>query len=603
MKETNFKMIPLKDLVPSKTNPRKSFDTIKTTELAESIREKGVLQPILVRTKGNKFEIVCGERRYKASNMVFITDKSKESIPAIIRELTDQEVREMQLIENFQREDVHPMEEAVAIKYAIESGQYSLEDLKHKVGKSLQYVKQRMKLNDLTEKWQELFFNGNLTISTGIKIAQFPEAIQVELLKDRFDYDELIKGNQVIELNSWTVDQYKGKLSEASFNLNDPNIDKKMGACSGCQFNTGYALLFPDDEAAARCTNISCFKNKTDIHFKNELVKAKEDPSIIFVSDNYSSFDDKKVCADLIAEGHDVLLRNNFEQLESPEKPDWEDFKEDNDFDEAGKEEQADLRKEFEDDLSTYEKELLNYQRSLEGGKYKKAFVVDGDDKGNFYFIKITKSSSSSVPAATKKVDIKSETLTVGDIDSEIERIKYKQKRSKEIDENQIWDKLKEHYNPVTIVPTLKGELTQTERTAIAVALCNKLSFSGQDKWNKFFKLDKRKGNDDYAKITMPVLLQMLRYYLLDVLPPSILYNGFSDDAKTSIQVAKEYFPKVEKEIFDAQAAKAAKRIGNLNKRIADLQVKKKELVKETKPKAVKPAAKKSTPKKVAKKK
>ena len=598
MKETNFKMVPLKDLVPSKTNPRKLFDTTKTIELAESIREKGVLQPILVRTKGNKFEIVCGERRYRASQMVATLEKSKDSIPAIVRELTDQEVREMQLIENFQREDVHPMEEAVAIKYAIGAGGYSLEDLMHKVGKSLQYVKQRMKLNALAEKWQELFFNGNFNITTALKIAQFPSSIQDELLNDRFNYDELKNSNTVIELNSWTVDQYKGKLSEASFDINDASLDKKMGACSGCSFNTAFALLFPDDAAAARCTNISCFKNKTDIHFKHELAKAKEDPSIIFVSDNHSSFDDKKLCADLIAEGHDVLLRHNFEQLEYPEKPDWEDFKEMNDFDEASKDEQSDLKAEFDESLSEYEKDLLNYQRSIEGGKYKKAFVVDGDDKGKYYYIKIRKStSSSSVPAADKKIDIKSETLTAGDIDSEIERIKQREKRSKEIDANTIWNKVKDLFDPEEMkLPA--GDLSQTELNAIALTIHKKSTFDYH--FEDAFKFD----DDKIKNVSLTTFIQMLRFFMLAELPPSVLYQGNTPQSLMSLKVAEEYFPAKLKEIQDSFSEKINKRIGNVNKRIADLQTKKKELLKESKPVATKkPAAKKSTPKKAAKKK
>jgi len=106
--------VPLSALMPSPTNPRQHFDEDKLNELAETIRKSGVYQAILARPKDNTLEIVFGERRYRASVIA-----GRETIPALIREMNDAEVLEAQLVENLQRRDVHPMEEAEGLRFIL----------------------------------------------------------------------------------------------------------------------------------------------------------------------------------------------------------------------------------------------------------------------------------------------------------------------------------------------------------------------------------------------------------------------------------------------------------------------------------------------------
>ncbi|MBK7885509.1 MAG: ParB/RepB/Spo0J family partition protein [Chitinophagaceae bacterium] len=102
------------------------------TELVESIKTNGVLQPILVRPKGKGYMLVCGERRYRATKEAGLTE-----VPAVIREMTDDEALEAQIIENLQRKDVHPMEEAVAFNSLIENKKYSVIEVAARVGKKI----------------------------------------------------------------------------------------------------------------------------------------------------------------------------------------------------------------------------------------------------------------------------------------------------------------------------------------------------------------------------------------------------------------------------------------------------------------------------------
>ena len=108
-------MIKLDDIRPNKNQPRKNFDPEALTELSDSIKQNGVLQPILLRKKGQKYEIVAGERRYQAAKMAGLTE-----IPAVVREISDEDVFKLALIENLQRSDLDPIEEARGFKTLID---------------------------------------------------------------------------------------------------------------------------------------------------------------------------------------------------------------------------------------------------------------------------------------------------------------------------------------------------------------------------------------------------------------------------------------------------------------------------------------------------
>ena len=575
MSEIKLLAIPLKDVVPSPTNPRKTFDQTKTEELAASILEKGVLQPILVRAKGNKYEIVCGERRYRASKMVNAAHKNRNTIPAVIRELTDQEVREMQLIENFQREDVHPMEEAVAIKAVVESGEYSFEDLSHKVGKSITYLKQRMKLASLSEAWQEVFFANKMSISTAVKISCFPLDVQ-QLILDDTDTDIDLEEYGPIKIDDWDLRQYQGILNKASFDISDEKLLPEAGACTGCMHNTGFHNLFPEEDNKARCTNIKCFSTKSDISFIDQLEIAKQDPSVFLISTEYNSFQNPKFVKSLQDEGHVILMRyRDWEEESIDEEPILQNY----DIDDYDSEEER--LEDFEDDLKRYQRDFAAFTEAEAKGKLKKGFVVDGgDDKGKYLIISIKKSGADK----TAKTAVESGNAAADDFDGEINRIKGKEIRAKEIDQNKIWDAIKIQFNPAANASMLKGEFIPIERKAIAVALYNKLEYTHRDDFRSLFKWDERK--KQFSEVDEVTLRQMTRFYMLSVLPPGTLLRGYQDnkEASLSLQIADSYFPSVLKEVIDNQNKKAEKRTSKVNAAIKELQDKKKSLQEQQKP-------------------
>ena len=155
--------LPLRNIHESKTNPRRQFDETKLAELADNIRLHGVLQPVLVRPlpggEAGQYELVAGARRYRASQLA-----KRETIPATIRELTDTQCLELQLIENLQRADVHELDEArgYAALMQLQPETYTVETLAEKIGRSEKYVYARLRLLQLVDEVQQAFYTGKL---------------------------------------------------------------------------------------------------------------------------------------------------------------------------------------------------------------------------------------------------------------------------------------------------------------------------------------------------------------------------------------------------------------------------------------------------------
>lgn len=156
--EENVQEIDIKKIVANDKQPRKDFDESKLDELAASMKQHGVLQPVILRKKGSVYELVAGERRWRAAAKAGI-----ERIPAIVKELSDAEVMEIALIENLQREDLNPMEEAMAYKSLMNDFGLTQEELSKRVGKSRSQIANTVRLLNLDKEIQDLVTDDKLT--------------------------------------------------------------------------------------------------------------------------------------------------------------------------------------------------------------------------------------------------------------------------------------------------------------------------------------------------------------------------------------------------------------------------------------------------------
>ncbi|MBR1376508.1 MAG: ParB/RepB/Spo0J family partition protein [Bacilli bacterium] len=150
--------LPIDDVLPNRYQPRIKFDDTAIFELSESIKAHGVFQPIIVRPIGDKYEIIAGERRYKASVLA-----NKETIPAIIMNLNDKDSIEIALIENVQRSNLTPIEEAISYKKILDMGYIKQEDLAHKLGKTQSTIANKIRLLNLDEDVQEALLEGKIS--------------------------------------------------------------------------------------------------------------------------------------------------------------------------------------------------------------------------------------------------------------------------------------------------------------------------------------------------------------------------------------------------------------------------------------------------------
>ena len=147
--EAQVQIIPISKIVISKTNPRKVFNEESLNQLSKSIAENGLQQAILLRPKGAKFELVFGERRLKAKQLL-----KEKTIEARVQKLTDKQALEIQLIENKERQDVHPLNEAISIQKLLEFKNNSVSEISKILARSESYVTQRLQLIKLTDQWK-----------------------------------------------------------------------------------------------------------------------------------------------------------------------------------------------------------------------------------------------------------------------------------------------------------------------------------------------------------------------------------------------------------------------------------------------------------------
>lgn len=178
--ETPLRSLPLAQIRPSPLQPRKEFSADSLQELADSIREQGIVQPLIVRPGPEGFELIAGERRWRAAQQAGLTEA-----PVVVREATDREVVELALIENLQRENLNPIEEALG--YAQLSSQFQLtqEDIARRVGKSRAVVANALRLLKLPEPVREWVRQGQLSVGHAKVLLSVPESSRLQKLAQR----------------------------------------------------------------------------------------------------------------------------------------------------------------------------------------------------------------------------------------------------------------------------------------------------------------------------------------------------------------------------------------------------------------------------------
>ena len=162
-------VLPISKVKPNKGQPRKTFDETELSELADSIKQNGILQPILVRKHGTSYEIVAGERRYQAAKIAGL-----EEVPVVIREISDEDVFKLALIENLQRSNLTPLEEARGYRQLLDEKDLTQEELSKILSKSRSAITNTLRLMDLPTEVQDLLEAGRITAGHARAILAVP---------------------------------------------------------------------------------------------------------------------------------------------------------------------------------------------------------------------------------------------------------------------------------------------------------------------------------------------------------------------------------------------------------------------------------------------
>lgn len=271
-------MLDIARVVRNPDNPRKRFKQSALEDLAASIKRHGVLQPILCRPTligdVEHWQIVAGERRWTASRMA-----EQPQVPAIVREMTDAEAMEVTVIENAQREDLHPLEEAEGFEALLriyghgEANKASADDLAAKIGKSRTHIYNRLKLLQLIPDLREAFFNDEFNATVAQQLARLPAKLQPKayaaLRKITTNGDQV----NVRESSKLLRQQFHTRMDKAVFPIKDATLVPSAGACTTCPRMSGNEPDLFGDEPDNVCTDPDCFQSKL-LAF-NERIKAQ----------------------------------------------------------------------------------------------------------------------------------------------------------------------------------------------------------------------------------------------------------------------------------------------------------------------------------------
>ena len=206
--------LKINDISPNTDQPRKDFDEEKLAELAASIKENGVIQPIIVQKRDKGYRIVAGERRWRASRMAGL-----KVIPAIVRELTDQETMEQALIENLQREDLNPIEEALAMQALLKTHKLTQEQLAKKLGKPRATIANTIRLTNINESLIDFIRSGELSAG---------HAKAILSLKDEEDQRRVADVIMTKDMSVRQAEEYIKKYIWAKENNSEPKPRKEV---------------------------------------------------------------------------------------------------------------------------------------------------------------------------------------------------------------------------------------------------------------------------------------------------------------------------------------------------------------------------------------
>lgn len=539
--ENTTVMLSMNLIEPSNYNARKTFDPTQLDELAQSIKNNGLIQPITVRQKGERYEIICGERRFRASMILKLAE-----IPAIVRNVSDEGAYDLSITENLQREDVPPMEAAEAYKRLINTQRYDVPSLALKYGKSEKHIYQTLKLCDLIKGIAELVRAGKLTASAGIVLSKYDKKTQEAVLKDRLNEDRGEWFNiSATSLDSKVKNYYTNDLDSYDFDKTE---------CLKCNFNSNNYDLFAGSGCGKNCglcANKKCLEAKNTLYLVDKAQEvAQADPKLVFIGDQYSR--DSEAVQKIKKAGYEfknVQTYNLNRFPKEPTAPEATKFEKPEDFEKA--------QERYSKEQTYFENKTQELDSLKEQGKIRVYADIDSKEISLYY----------------KEVNSK-DTKTNEQIISDL---KAKKVRNNEIAKEKTARDIKELLRTDELP---KSDFTPAEEQAMYFFMLDKLRRSHYKaiglKENDYYGLTDEKKQKIVANLTEEQKTVIRRDYLYSHLTERT--NTVSDvKGGMMLAFATQHLPEKTAEIEAQYSEEYGKKNARLDERIAGLKAQEKQ--------------------------
>ncbi|TNJ46099.1 ParB/RepB/Spo0J family partition protein [Tamlana fucoidanivorans] len=458
--------LEIQKIQPDPLQPRKTFDDQLLAELAKSIKVHGLLQPITVRQVDDDYVIVMGERRYRACKLAGL-----KNIPCMVKAYSKQEVMEVQIIENLQRQDVEPTEEAEAIAYLNEK--YEAAEIAQRLGRSDHFIRQRLKLAGLIEGFKQFIRSGKMSLKQGVRVGLFEPQEQAMMLE-----------TMGVEFSAHLIDrliqEQSFDLERAPFSIEDDTIVTKAGACVICPFNAvNQGHLFGAGKMI--CTKSVCYTTKKQQVFKSLIEKAKKENILLIpeVRKYWANEENNQlILSTLEKHGLKVYLLDDLELIEKPEAPTLESLKEQYRYYNYTDE---NLQDKLESAQKDYEEECKAYSLTSENGFVKGILFNPETYCYKDCYVSILETASK--PSDSHVIPVSERKMADCTPKEQIQKIKEREIRKQQIENNKQFEEVVDMIRETDYINT-KKTLSEDEMIAFTISLYeNNVGYTSQQKY------------------------------------------------------------------------------------------------------------------------
>ncbi|MBX2906202.1 MAG: ParB/RepB/Spo0J family partition protein [Taibaiella sp.] len=443
------------------SQPRSFVTKEGIEELTESVRVHGVISAILVRPRGDGYVIVFGERRWRAAAAAGL-----KTVPCVVREMTDEEALEIQITENLQRENPHPMDEALAY-WRMMKANVPFADICLKVGKDAKYVSVRLVLANLHGLLREVFYEGKCSMKDAVELARLGHSMQQEICSQYVPADWRTREGWRLMNMQWVAERAQASLANVRWDLGDADLLPEVGSCNACQSNSANTLaLFTDGDPM--CSMPACYKLKSDRAFARGVQEMVTREDVVFVGRVSRDKADEANARVVNEAGARVVDVQQVRVAKMPVTLAWDAWKEENvyeekpdynsylehrkreykDWEKDRKGFEKEVKEEFAEMERAYDAELLaarneydtyckdqeakrkEIEEAYEAGKVRTGYMVTGSERGEM--VPVIVDADVEMPGTDKSKE------------EEIQELLAREARNRELDGEKVWNKVRE---------------------------------------------------------------------------------------------------------------------------------------------------------------